>query len=209
MAKQKGYTGRILRVDLSSGQHKEVSTIEYADRFLGGRGISAKVYWDEVPSNISPFSPENRLCVMTGPLCGIPGIAASRWQVSAKSPLHNTFSYCNLGGAWGAEIKFAGYDGLIIEGKSEDLVYLIIDDCSIEIKNAGFLKGMGAIETQKRLKKEYGKSVKVVSIGPAGENRVNFATLTADQDSSGSSGMGAVFGSKNLKAIAGRGSGNR
>ena len=128
MGNYKGYTGKILRVDLSGGRVQDVPTDTYADRFLGGRGVAAKVHWDEVPPRTDALDPENRLCIMTGPLCGVTGIAASRWQVSAKSPLHNTFSYCNLGGAWGAQLKFAGVDGLIFQGKSDKLVYMVIDD---------------------------------------------------------------------------------
>ena len=207
MKGHKGYTGKILRIDLSTGSIKELETDLYSSRFIGGRGIAAKVHLDEVPTDTDAFDPENRLCIMTGPLCGVPGIAASRWQVSAKSPLKNTFSYSNLGGSWGAQLKFAGYDGLIIQGKSDKPVYLIIDDRKIEIKDAAFLKGFGAISTRMKLKQEYGKSLRVAAIGPAGENMVHFATLTADADSTGSAGMGAVFGSKNLKAVAVRGSG--
>ena len=148
MADRKGYAGKILRVNLSTGELKAVPTENYADRFLGGRGIAAKVHWDEVSPEIGAFDPENRLCIMTGPLCGVPGFAASRWQVSGKSPLHNTFSYCNLGGAWGAQLKFAGYDGLIIHGKSDRLSYLLIDDGKVELKDASDLKGKGAIQTR-------------------------------------------------------------
>jgi aldehyde:ferredoxin oxidoreductase len=207
MTEYKGYTGKILRVDLSTGEIEDVSTDMYADRFIGGRGVAAKVHWNEVPPQTDAFDPENRLCIMTGPFCGVPGIAASRWQVSAKSPLHNTFSYCNLGGSWGAQLKFAGIDGLIFQGKSDKLVYIVIDDDKIEFKDASPLKGLGAIQTRERLKEAYGKSLRVVAVGAAGENMVHFATLTADADSSGASGIGAVFGSKNLKAVCVRGSG--
>ena len=207
MTNYKGYTGKMLRLDLSTGEVKDVPTDRYAERFIGGRGVAAKVHWDEVPPHIDAFDPENRLCIMTGPLCGVPGIAASRWQVSAKSPLHNTFSYCNLGGSWGAQLKFAGIDGLILQGRSDNLIYIVIDDGKIEFNDASSLKGLGAIQTRKKLKETYGKSLRVVAVGAAGENMVHFATLTADADSSGASGIGAVFGSKNLKAICVRGSG--
>ena len=207
MTGYKGYTGKILRVDLSTCKISEVQTEIYANRFIGGRGIGAKIHWDEVPPQISAFDPENRLCIMTGPFCGVPGIAASRCQVSTKSPLHNTFSYCNLGGSWGAQLKFAGMDGLIIQGKSDRLVYMVINDNKVEFKDAAPLKGLGAIQTRKKLKEKHGKSLRVLAVGAAGENMVHFATLTADQDSSGASGIGAVFGSKNLKAVCVRGSG--
>jgi aldehyde:ferredoxin oxidoreductase len=207
MAKYQGYTGKMLRIDLTTAEVKTVPTGIYAERFIGGRGVAAKVHWDEVPPQADAFDPENRLCIMTGPLCGVPGIAASRWQVSAKSPLHNTFSYCNLGGSWGAQLKFAGIDGLILQGKADKLVYLVIEDDKIELNDATALKGLGAIQTRKRLKTTHGPSLRVVAVGAAGESMVHFATVTADADSSGAAGIGAVFGSKNLKAICVRGSG--
>ncbi len=207
MAEQFGYAGRILRVDLSTGNINTSSTSEYADAFLGGRGIAAKIHWDEVPPDADAFDPENRLVIMTGPLCGIPGLAGSRWQVSGKSPILNRFSYCNLGGAWGARLKSAGYDGLVIHGKADSSVLLLIDDDKIEIQDASHLTGKGAVHTRKILKAEHGKSYGVMAVGPAGENLVRFATLLADSDSSGSGGMGAVMGSKKLKAVLVRGNG--
>ena len=206
MPELQGYAGEILRVNLSTGEISTVPTSIYADRFIGGRGIAAKIHWDEVSAGTGPFDPENRLVFMTGPVCGVPGFAGSRWQVSGKSALLNEFNYCNLGGSWGVQLKFAGYDGLIIHGKAETPVYLKVDDRKVELKDAGHLKGKGAIDSRERLKRELGKSFCVVAIGPAGENLVVFASILADQDSSGSGGLGAVMGSKNLKAIAVRGS---
>jgi len=203
----KGYAGALLRVNLSTGHIAEVPTDAYADLFLGGRGIGARVHWDEVPPGCDALDPENRLTFMTGPICGVPGFSGSRWQVCGKSPIHDQFSYANLGGSWGAQLKFAGYDGLIVEGKADGPVYLWVNNDGVEIRDAAHLRGMGAIATRERLKEELGKSVRVAAVGPAGENRVTFATLLADNDSSGSSGLGAVMGSKNLKAIAVRGQG--
>ncbi len=202
MAQEKGYSGKILRVNLSSGEITTAPTEKYAKRFLGGRGIALKIHWDEVPPAIKALDPENRLVFMTGPVAGVPGFAGSRWQVSGKSPVHDQWSYCNLGGAWGAQLKFAGYDGIIIQGKSNKLVYLLIEDDKVELRDASPLKGKGAITTRRQLKAELGNSFRVVAVGAAGEQGVHFATLTADQDSSGSGGLGAVMGSKNLKAIA-------
>ncbi|MEE9516683.1 MAG: aldehyde ferredoxin oxidoreductase N-terminal domain-containing protein [Candidatus Adiutricales bacterium] len=206
MTELQGYAGEILRVDLSTGEINTVPTSIYADRFIGGRGVAAKIHWDEVPAGTGPFDPENRLVFMTGPVCGVPGFAGSRWQVSGKSALLNEFNYCNLGGSWGVQLKFAGYDGLVIHGKAENPVYLKVDDRKVELKDAGHLKGKGAIDSRERLKDELGKSFRVVAIGPAGENRVVFASILADEDASGSGGLGAVMGSKNLKAIVVRGS---
>ncbi len=207
MAEQSGYAGRILRADLSKRFVGKFSTGEYTAAFVGGRGIAAKIHWDEVPPAVDAFDPENRLVIMTGPLCGIPGLAGSRWQVSGKSPLLNRFSYCNLGGAWGAGLKFAGYDGLVIQGKADKPVYLLIDDDKVEMRDASHVAGKGAVHTREILKAEHGASFCVLAVGPAGENLVRFATILADSDSSGSGGMGAVMGSKNLKAILVRGNG--
>lgn len=203
----KGYAGKILRIDLTNNEVADSPTSDYAAKFLGGRGIALKIHWDEVPPEIGPYDPENRLVFMTGPSCGIPGLAGSRWQVSAKSPVHDCFSYCNLGGSWGAQLKFAGYDGLVVHGRADSLTYIFIDDGLVEIRSAEHLKGLGAIQTRKKLKEELGREYRVVAVGPAGENMVGFATLTADLDSSGSNGIGAVMGSKNLKAVVVRGSG--
>jgi len=207
MTQYKGYAGRILRVDLSSGDIRTVPTEPYAERFVGGRGIALKIHWDEVPAEIDAFDPENRLVFMTGPACGVAGLATSRWQVSGKSPLHDQWAYCNLGGLWGARLKFAGYDGIVIQGKADKLVYLCIEDDKVEIRDAAHLAGKGAIPTRKELNGEIGSAFKVVAVGAAGENRVRYATLTGDQDSSGSAGLGGVMGSKNLKAVAVAGSG--
>lgn len=106
-----GYAGRIPRIDLSTGGIKDTPTESYSPLFLGGRGIAAKIYWDEVPPDISPFDPQNRLIFITGPVTATTGFCGSRWQVCGKSPLHNTFSYGNLGGNRGAHLKRAGYDG--------------------------------------------------------------------------------------------------
>lgn len=204
-----GYAGKILRADLSSGKMTQISTADYADRFLGGRGIAAKIYWDEVLPDVKAFDPENRLIFVTGPLGGVAGLAGSRWQICGKSPasVPELFSYSNLGGNWGSELKFAGYDGLIIQGKSEKPVYLLVEDERTELRDASYLWGKGTLEVRQILKEELGNSTRVVCTGPAGENRVAFASLLADGDSSGSSGFGAVMGSKRLKAIAVKGSG--
>jgi aldehyde:ferredoxin oxidoreductase len=202
-----GYTGKILRVDLSNAHVDTLQTSSYADRFLGGRGVALKIYWDEVSPGIDAYDPENRLIFMTGPVCGVPGFAGSRWQVCGKSPVFNHFSYANIGGAWGGHLKFAGYDGIVLQGTADALCYLEIDNDRVELKPADHLKGAGALETRKTLKESLGKDYRVVSIGPAGENRVPSAILLADSDSTAAGGFGAVMGSKNLKAVAVRGDG--
>jgi len=204
-----GYAGRILRVDLSSGSISDISTADYADAFIGGRGIAAKIYWDEVSPGIEAFDPENHLIFITGPLAGVAGLAGSRWQVCGKSPATSPelFCYSNLGGSWGAKLKFAGYDGIVIQGESETPVYVLVEEGSARLRDASHLWGKGAVEVRETLKKELGGSTGIVATGIAGENRVTFSSLLADDDSSGSSGFGAVMGSKKLKAIAVRGKG--
>ena len=199
-----GYTGEILTLDLSSGSTAEISTLDYAGSFLGGRGIAAKIYWDEVPPAANAFDAENRLVFVTGPLAGVPGLnGGSRWQVCGKSPAPTPEQFCygNLGGRWGADLKFAGYDAIVVQGKSEKPVYLFLHDNVAELKDASALWGKGAVETRETLKSELGSSASVVTIGPAGENMAAMATLLADNDASGAGGLGAVMGSKRLKAI--------
>ena len=209
MEKMHGYMGKILRVDLSSGTVTHIPTIEYADRFLGGRGIAAKIYWDEVPPEISAFDPENRLIIATGPLAGLSGLSASRWTVCGKSPtmVPERFSHSVGGGSWGAQLKLSGYDAIVVHGKSDKPVYLSIQDGQAEIRNASHLWGKSTVETRSTLKEELGSTTGVLACGPAGENLVRFAILLADQDAACSSGFGAVMGSKKLKAIAVRGNG--
>jgi len=198
-----GYAGKILRVDLSSGNMETIPTSEYSERFLGGRGFGAKVSWDEVSPEVGAFDEENRVIFATGPLCGLAGLSASRWEVCGKSayttPEH--FNYCNMGGKWGAYLKFAGYDAIIVQGKSEKPVYLLLNENGAEIKDASALWGKGAVETREILKGEIGRSARIVGIGPAGENTAAFASLQADNDASGGGGLGATMGAKGLKAI--------
>lgn len=199
-----GYAGQILRVDLSSGTISSIPTEKYATRFIGGRGMAAKIYWDEVDPQIDALSPENRLIFVTGPMTGFKGVGASRFQVCGKSPAADPecFSYSNLGGSWGPRLKHAGYDVVILQGASDRPVYLLIKDGAAEIRDASSLWGKSTIEVQETLKKEFGRSLSVLSCGQAGENMVSFASLLADDDSSASSGFGAVMGSKKLKAVA-------
>jgi len=197
-----GYAGKILQVDLSSRRVSSVSTLDYSDKFLGGRGIAAKIYWDEVAPEAGATDAANKLIFVTGPLCGVPAIGGSRWEVVGKGPTAAPhFSYGNLGGRWGAALKFAGYDGIIVQGKSEKPVYIFIHDDIVEFRDASGLWGKGAIEAREALKGELGNSVKVVTIGPAAENMAVMATLLAENDASCSGGLGVVMGSKKLKAI--------
>ena len=199
-----GYAGLIGLVDLSSGQVDYRPTNIYSDNFLGGGGIGCKLYWQESVVGGEAFDSRSPLIFTTGPLGGFTGLAGSRWQVCGKSPVAapQHFSYGNMGGSWGAYLKFAGFDGLVLKGEAEKPVYLFLHDGVCEIRNASHLWGKGTTHTQKVLKNELGAATRVMTIGPAGENRVTFATLLADDNASGSGGFGAVMGSKKLKAIA-------
>ncbi|MFC2019114.1 aldehyde ferredoxin oxidoreductase N-terminal domain-containing protein [Chloroflexota bacterium] len=203
MAPKCGYAGKILRADLISGKMTAIPTSDYADRFIGGRGIAARIYWDEVKPETRAFDPQNRLIFVTGPLAGYPALAGSRWQICGKSPVTDPerFFYSNLGGTWGAYLKFAGYDGVIVQGKADRPVYLLVQDGATEIRDASALWGQDSVTTRHILKSELGNSVRVVAIGPAAENLVPFATALADEDAS-ACGLAAVMGAKNLKAIA-------
>ncbi|MDO8689752.1 MAG: aldehyde ferredoxin oxidoreductase N-terminal domain-containing protein, partial [Dehalococcoidia bacterium] len=204
-----GYAGRILWVDLSSGKVTTSPTSEYAERFVGGRGVAAGIYWDKATPGMKASDPENPLIFVSGPTAGFTGIAGSRWQVCGKAAADEPdyFSWCNLGGTWGLHLKYAGYDGLVVTGKAEKPVYLLIQDDKVEIRSAAHLWGKTTFQTRDTLKEELGNTVRVVSTGPAGENLVAFATMLADEDASGSGGLGAVMGHKKLKAVAIRGTG--
>jgi aldehyde:ferredoxin oxidoreductase len=202
-----GYAGKILIVDLSSGQTRVMPTSDYAPLFLGGRGIAAKLYWDLVPPETKALEPANCIVCASGPVAGFNGLAGGRWTICAKSAAGEpeAFTHGNLGGPWGATLKYAGYDALAITGKAEKPVYLFIHDGIVEIKNASHLWGKTTFESQETLLQELGKTVRVLTIGPAAENLVAFATALAEKGASVSGGLGSVFGSKNLKAIAVRG----
>ena len=176
-----GYAGEILRVDLTRAKTDRLATADYTERFLGGRGIAAKIYWDETSPGTRAFDPENCMVCMTGPLAGFTRFAGCRWQICGKSPEMDpeAFSYANLGGSWGAWLKYAGYDGLAVVGAADKPVYILINDGGVEIRDASFLWGKTTVETQDLLQEELGKEAKVLTIGPAGENMVSFSTVLA------------------------------
>jgi aldehyde:ferredoxin oxidoreductase len=207
MTAEFGYAGKILKVDLTSNSFSDVPTSHYSDRFIGGRGIASKIYWDEVPVNTGAFDPENRLIFMTGPLAGYPGISGSISQICGKSPATNPeqFFYSSMGGRWGAHLKFTGYDGIIVHGTSDNPVYLLIQDGTAELRDASGLWGKDGAEARHLLRNELGTSARVLTIGQAGENRVAFATTYAEDDAA--AWGAAVMGSKKLKAIVVRGKG--
>ena len=198
-----GWTGRLLNIDLSSGKISTTRSMEYADSFIGGRMLGARIYWDKVSPGAGALSPENCLMFLPGPLAGTAATACSRWVMSAKSPhsYPDQYGFGNGGGFFGAALKLAGYDGLTITGRANDTAYIIIENEKVEIKSARGLWGLTTDETMQRLKKDHGTSARLVCIGPAGEIIVRFAIAATDQGGTLSNGMGAVMGSKNLKAL--------
>ncbi len=203
-----GYTGNILRVDLTN----ERVSIENPDeifyrRYIGGEGFVVYYLLKELNADIDPLGPENKLIFATGPLTGLAIPGTGRNSVGAKSPLTGGFGEAEVGGYWGAELKHAGFDAIIIEGKAKNPVYLWINDEEAEIKDASHLWGKNTGETEAIIKEELGgKFIRVAQIGSGGENLVRYACIINDlRNAAGRSGMGAVMGSKNLKAIAVKG----
>ncbi|HHY36721.1 MAG TPA: aldehyde ferredoxin oxidoreductase family protein [Firmicutes bacterium] len=202
-----GWAGTILRVNLSEGSiKKEALDLNDAKLYLGGRGLATKIMMDEVDPQVDPLSPENKLIFMTGPLTGTMAASPGRYMVIAKAPLTGTIGCANSGGHFGPELKFAGYDGIIFEGKAEKPVYLWINDDEVELRPAEHLWGKNVFETTDQLLAETAEDARVACIGPAGEKGVLFATVMNDKNrAAGRTGMGTVMGSKNLKAIVVRG----
>ena len=200
-------TGFNLEIDLSTGNIEKVETDpKDTELYLGGLGTNAKIFWERVPPEVDAFSPDNLLIFAAGLLCGTPATAATRTIVSTISPISDLFGFSIMGSHFGPELKYAGYDKVIIRGKSSDLVYLWIHNNKMEIRDASHLKGKGAVETQILIKEELNQPrAQVAAIGLAGENRVYFASIEHDGSSASRNGMGAVMGDKKLKAIAVRG----
>jgi aldehyde:ferredoxin oxidoreductase len=200
-----GYTGKILRVDLTRGKATQERLDEaVARQFIGGRGLGAKILFDELRPGIDPLGPENKLVIATGVVTGIPFPGNSCHSVMAKSPLTGIWGEAHAKGFFGPELKSAGYDAIIIEGRAETPVYLWIHDEEVDLKNAEHVWGKFTRETQNVIKEELKDDiVQVGCIGPAGENLVRFANVLFDFNHvAGRTGMGAVMGSKKLKAIA-------
>ena len=200
-------TGYNLEIDLSRRSIERVETDPRdIETYLGGLGTNAKIFWDRVPPEVEPFSPKNLLIFGAGLLCGTPAFAANHTCVTSVSPLTKIMGFSNMGSFWGPELKYAGYDKVIVSGKSPNLVYLWINNDEVEIRDALHLKGRGALETQTLIKQELNEpNAQVVAIGLAGENRVHFASIEHDAASASRGGLGAIMGDKQLKAIAVRG----
>ncbi|MDD3652607.1 MAG: aldehyde ferredoxin oxidoreductase N-terminal domain-containing protein [Desulfotomaculaceae bacterium] len=200
-------TGYNLEIDLSTGNIEKVETDpKWTELYLGGLGTNAKIMWDRVPPETEPFSPDNLLIFSSGLLGATPAVGANRTIVTAISPQTQFMAYSMMGGFFASEMKYAGYDKIIIRGKSPKLVYLWISDDKVEIRDASHLAGKGAVETQELIKQELkDMRIHVAAIGLAGENRVFFASIEQGRSSASRQGLGAVMGDKGLKAIAIRG----
>lgn len=205
-----GWTGTVLRVNLTTRQvTKEPLREEWARDFIGGRGLGARYLFAEVNPQVDPLSPDNKLIFATGPLTGTNASCGARYMVVTKGPLTNAITTSNSGGHWGPELKAAGYDMIIVEGRAATPCYLWVYDDQVEIRDAGGLWGKTVWETEEHLRQELGVPDAIIaSIGPAGEKLVRFACIMNDlHRAAGRSGVGAVMGSKQLKAIAVRGTG--
>jgi aldehyde:ferredoxin oxidoreductase len=202
------WAGKILRVNLTEGTVKsEPLNMEWARAYIGSRGLGSKYLINEVDPKVDPLSPENKIIWATGPLTGTMASTGGRYTVITKGPLTGAIACSNSGGYWGAEFKMAGWDMVIFEGRSEKPVYLYINDDEVELRDASHLWGQSVWKTEEILKSSLQDPlVRVSSIGKAGENGVLYAAVVNDlHRAAGRSGVGAVMGSKNLKAIAVRG----
>ncbi len=202
-----GYMGKILFVNLSTGEIKEETPDEslYRD-YMGGYGLGARILYDRMKPGVDPLGPDNILGLTTGPLTGTPAIVGTRYAAVGKSPITGGWGDANSGGHFGPYLKFAGYDAVFFNGISEKPVYLLIDNGKAELKDASHLWGKDCYETEDALKAEHGDDTESVSIGPSGEKLALISCIiTRRGAAAGRSGLGAVMGSKKLKAVAAKG----
>jgi aldehyde:ferredoxin oxidoreductase len=195
----------ILKIDLTTGKTEEyVIPTQWEKDFLGGASLAARILYSSLTHELDPLSPDAPLLFMTGPMTGTSGPTTGRFVVCGKGPATGLWAESNVGGFWGPELRAAGYDGLWVTGKAEKPIYLWLDGDKLETRNAAHLWGQNTYTTQEKIKEEIGeKSAHVCVIGPAGERQVLFASIMCDHGRmSGRTGMGAVMGAKNLKAIA-------
>ncbi|MCL6429267.1 MAG: hypothetical protein K6V36_00225 [Anaerolineae bacterium] len=206
-----GWAGKNLRVDLSRGQIWTEPSLELGRSYMGGRGVAARIAWEEIPPGTRPFDPANRLIIAAGPLTGTSAPNSSRTTICTLSPQaypYEWFTYSSIGGFWGPVLRYAGYDTIIIQGSSPEPVYLWINDERVELRSARHLWGEGISATQREIMRELGQDVRVMAIGPAGERLCRISTIgTGAGSAAGQGGFGAVMGAKRLKAIAVRGTG--
>lgn len=197
------YYEKIARINLSTGEIKvEKLDLELAHKFIGGRGLGTKILYDEGVATVDPLSPENKLIYITGPMTGATAPSTGRYMVVTKSPLTGMIACSNSGGIWGAKLKYAGWDAIIVEGEAPKWTYINIEDDKIELLDAQEYLGMMSEAMDAALKEKHGAEASVLNIGPAGEKKVLMAAIMNDKDrAAGRSGVGAVMGSKKLKAI--------
>jgi len=204
-----GYAGKILRIDLSNGKiEKQKLPVKLAREYIGGRGLATKLLYDEVRSNANPLSADNRLIFTTGPFTGTIVPSSSRYSVTAKSPLTCLWASSDCGGTWGQELKFSGFDGIVLSGIAKKPVYVWINEGNVEIKSADHIWGKFTYETDEIIRQETNSKAVVACIGPAGERLVKFAAIVSNGKHArvaGRAGLGAVMGFKKLKAISVRG----
>ncbi|MCP4219010.1 MAG: hypothetical protein GY765_30530 [bacterium] len=203
-----GWTGKMLRVDLSTGIIEVKDSLKYVTKFIGGKGLNHRLAWDELSSGVKAFDPENCLFISVGPLTGTAAPNSGRATVGgiAAQSFPEMYSHSGFGGWFPAALKYAGYDAIIITGKSPQKCYLFIDGESINIERADDLWGLGTYDTQRLLKRKHGKESYSLCIGPAGENLSRIAVLLTDtENAAGQGGFGGVAGSKNLKGICVKG----
>ena len=198
-----GWIQKFLRLDLSKNKFiVDRYDDGMAKAFLGGRGFAAKIFWDEIKPEVDPLSPQNKLIFSTGPLTGLPLPSSGKFLVASKSPITGSYGDGNLGSWASVNLRKAGFDFLIVEGKHDKPCYIHIKNHKVEIIDARELWGLGTLEVEKILREKYSKNAGIIQIGPAGENKVLFSTVTSQNGRSGGrTGMGAVMGSKNLKAM--------
>ena len=206
-----GWVGEILDVDLSTGTLSRRKTLDYVGEYLGGRALAARLAWDLVTERMAPYDADNPVIVATGPLTGTLAPTSARTVMAGVSPRPYPipwYTHSTLGGWFGPELKYAGFDALVIQGQAPEPVCLEIVDGRARLVPAGDLWGLGAHETQLAIQSRAGREVQVLAIGPAGEHLVRYSTVQhADENAAGHSGFGAVWGSKRLKAITVRGTG--
>jgi aldehyde:ferredoxin oxidoreductase len=204
-----GWTGQLLRVDLTSGTAvKEPLNMEWARAYIGGRGLGTRYLYEEIDPTCDPLGPENKVIFATGPLTGTYAPTGGRYMVLCKSPLTDAIACSNSGGYWGPELKFAGYDMMILEGRAPNPVYVWINDGDVEVRDAAHVWGKNTEETEDLLRAETDPMARIAGIGPAGENLNRTACVINDKSrAAGRSGVGAAMGAKNCKAIAVRGTG--
>lgn len=206
---QYGWTGKIAKIDLTERKVSYLDTDQYSERFIGGLGIGEKIYWDESSPETEAFDPANPLILMTGPLCATTAPGAPRLVVCGKSPATypERFVNASIAGFFPAELKKAGYDGIVLQGKTDKPVYVIIDDGTVKIRDAAHLWGLTNSNVRQRIQDELGGNPEIMSIGPGAENGSRIGTLLIDRAGCASMGFGSLMGSKNIKAIVVSGSG--